>query len=69
VLADVVVAGVPIAMDLPTTLPPGPLVLIRTEELTGTKRITFLTQAPATGGDDFRSSIGAPLSLRYNPHT
>jgi FtsP/CotA-like multicopper oxidase with cupredoxin domain len=54
VLADVVVAGAPMAMDLPTTLPRVPLVPIRTEELTGRKRITFQTQAPATGGDDFR---------------
>jgi FtsP/CotA-like multicopper oxidase with cupredoxin domain len=54
VLADVVVAGAPMAMDLPTTLPKAPLEPIRTAELTGTKRITFQTQAPATGGDDFR---------------
>ena len=38
VLADVVVAGEPMPMDLPTTLPPGPLAPIRAEELTGTTR-------------------------------
>jgi FtsP/CotA-like multicopper oxidase with cupredoxin domain len=54
VLANVVVAGAPMAMDLPTTLPPWPLVPIRADELTGARRITFSTQAPATGGDDFR---------------
>jgi FtsP/CotA-like multicopper oxidase with cupredoxin domain len=54
VLADVVVAGAPMGMALPTALPPVPLAPIRTEQLTGTRRITFSTQAPATGGDDYR---------------
>jgi FtsP/CotA-like multicopper oxidase with cupredoxin domain len=31
-----------------------PLAPIRTQEITGTKRITFQTQDPATGGDDWR---------------
>jgi FtsP/CotA-like multicopper oxidase with cupredoxin domain len=54
VLANVVVSGDPMPMDLPAALPPVPLAAIRTEELTGTRKITFSTQAPATGGDDFR---------------
>jgi len=54
VLADVVVAGKPMAMELPTALPRVPLAPIRTEEITGRKRITFSTLAPASGGDDYR---------------
>jgi FtsP/CotA-like multicopper oxidase with cupredoxin domain len=54
VLANVVVSGEPLAMSLPTTLPPVPLAAIRNEEITGTRKITFSTRPPATGGDDFR---------------
>jgi hypothetical protein len=41
-------------MSLPATLPPAPLAAIRNEEITGTRKITFSTRPPATGGDDFR---------------
>ena len=54
VLANVVVGGEPLPMGLPTVLPPVPLAAVRTDEITGTRKITFSTQSPATGGDDFR---------------
>jgi FtsP/CotA-like multicopper oxidase with cupredoxin domain len=54
VLANVVVAGAPMPMDLPKALPKAPLAPIGTDEITGKNRITFQTRAPATGGDDFR---------------
>jgi FtsP/CotA-like multicopper oxidase with cupredoxin domain len=42
----VVVAGEPLAMKLPTTLPPSPLATIRDEEITGHRRLTFSSTAP-----------------------
>ncbi len=53
-LADVVVAGEPMPMSLPRSLPAPPLAPIRDHEITGRRRITFQTQDPATGGDDYR---------------
>ncbi|HLL51785.1 MAG TPA: multicopper oxidase domain-containing protein [Thermomicrobiales bacterium] len=45
-LAHVVVAGEPLPMDLPTSLPAPPLTTIRDEELTGSRRLTFSTSEP-----------------------
>jgi FtsP/CotA-like multicopper oxidase with cupredoxin domain len=45
-VARVVVAGEPLAMQLPETLPPSPLAAIRDEEITGRRRLTFSSTAP-----------------------
>jgi len=45
-LAHVVVAGEPLAMKLPASLPPAPLATIRDEEITGHRRLTFSSTAP-----------------------
>jgi FtsP/CotA-like multicopper oxidase with cupredoxin domain len=45
-LAHVVVAGEPLAMKLPATLPPAPHAHIRDEEITGRRRLTFSSTAP-----------------------
>jgi len=45
-LAHVVVAGEPLAMTLPATLPPSPLTSIRDDEITGRRRLTFSSTAP-----------------------
>ena len=54
VLATVVVAGEPMNMRLPQSLPRPPLTPIRDAEITGRRTITFQTIDPATGGDDYR---------------
>jgi FtsP/CotA-like multicopper oxidase with cupredoxin domain len=54
ILAEVVVNGEPLPMNLPAKLPPGPIAAVRDEEITGRRRITFSTRGPVTGGDDFR---------------
>ena len=51
-LAQVVVAGEPLPMSLPTALPAPPHSAIREAELTGRRQLTFTSTAPATG-DDF----------------
>jgi FtsP/CotA-like multicopper oxidase with cupredoxin domain len=45
-LATVVVEGEPLPMNLPATLPPGPLDSIGDEELTGSRQLTFSRHAP-----------------------
>ena len=45
-LAHLVVAGEPLAMTLPASLPPAPLATIRDEEITGHRRLTFSSTAP-----------------------
>ena len=44
-LATVIVAGEPLPMTLPATLPPGPLDAIGDEELTGSRELTFSRHA------------------------
>jgi FtsP/CotA-like multicopper oxidase with cupredoxin domain len=45
-LATVVVEGEPLSMNLPATLPTGPLDSISDEELTGSRQLTFSRHAP-----------------------
>jgi FtsP/CotA-like multicopper oxidase with cupredoxin domain len=45
-LAHVVVAGEPLPMALPTSLPPPPLEPVRDEELTGSRRLTLSVSEP-----------------------
>ena len=45
-LASIVVAGEPLSMELPVALPAPPLATVRDEELTGSRRLTFMTREP-----------------------
>lgn len=45
-LATVVVEGEPLAMAIPTTLPPPPLAPIGDDEITGTRTLTFTSSNP-----------------------
>jgi FtsP/CotA-like multicopper oxidase with cupredoxin domain len=47
-VARIVVAGEPLPMSLPTTLPPAPLPTIRDEELTGSREVLFSRIDPET---------------------
>jgi FtsP/CotA-like multicopper oxidase with cupredoxin domain len=47
-MAKVVVSGEPIQMGLPAALPPGPLEVIRDDEVTGTRELVFTAILPET---------------------
>ena len=65
-LANVVVAGEPLAMGLPTTLPAPPYAPIPDAELTGTRQLTFGATAPATG-DDFHQFTFLVDGRQFDP--
>jgi FtsP/CotA-like multicopper oxidase with cupredoxin domain len=65
-LAHVVVAGEPLAMSLPTTLPAPPYAAIPDAELTGARELTFDATAPATG-DDFHQFTFLVDGRQFDP--